>query len=282
MAQRTCAKCKSDFTSPYRNRPRKYCFECRPRRRDAGPRVAEVNEHGTVTGYGQHRNQGDPPCDPCREAWNARCREQQAAARARGWRRPTRTAYQLTCERCGVEFRAESRKQRFCSQRCWGKATRKTSDELVHVGPKISEAPAVQVTVVTTPRWWRVLVSGPCAWCGSNFTGTGSTTVYCSKRCARAAGKARHLTKTGRFAVSTSRRRRLYARDGWTCQLCFEPVDRDADPLSDWAPSLDHIEPQSHALIPDHSDENLRTAHRWCNAVRGDGTYHADFFEEAS
>lgn len=246
------------------------------------PRFCDTCVHGTRCGRDWHRRNGTSPCEPCREAWNVWCRERQAAARARGWRRPTKTAYQLTCERCDSQFECESRKQRFCSQRCWGKATRKTSDALVHVGPKISEAPAVRVTVVSTPKWWAVLVSGPCAWCGENFTGTGSTTVYCSKRCARAAGKARHLTKTGRFAVSTVRRRRLYERDDWTCQLCFEPVDRDADPLSDWAPSLDHIEPQSHALIPDHSDENLRTAHRWCNAVRGDGTYHADFFEEAS
>lgn len=86
----------------------------------------------------------------------------------------------------------------------------------------------------------------------------------------------------GRFAVPPSRRRRLYERDGWVCQLCFEPVDREAHYLDDWAPSLDHIIPQASTLVPDHSDANLRTAHRWCNAVRGDGTYHADFFEEAS
>jgi hypothetical protein len=48
------------------------------------------------------------------------------------------------------------------------------------------------------------------------------------------------------------------------------------DPLDDWAPSLDHIEPQSWALIPDHSPANLRLAHRWCNSVRGDLSHYTD------
>jgi 5-methylcytosine-specific restriction endonuclease McrA len=34
--------------------------------------------------------------------------------------------------------------------------------------------------------------------------------------------------------------------------------------------TLDHIIPQSHMLIPDHSDRNLRLAHRSCNSARGD------------
>lgn len=28
-------------------------------------------EHGTVRGYGQHRQDKTPFCDPCREAWRA-------------------------------------------------------------------------------------------------------------------------------------------------------------------------------------------------------------------
>lgn len=62
----------------------------------------------------------------------------------------------------------------------------------------------------------------------------------------------------------------IYERDGWVCQLCGLPVDREADPeRSNDAPSLDHIEPRSHTLFPDHRPENLRTAHRGCNSKRG-------------
>jgi 5-methylcytosine-specific restriction endonuclease McrA len=65
-------------------------------------------------------------------------------------------------------------------------------------------------------------------------------------------------------------RRSIYDRDNWTCQLCKEPIDRDAHWNDNYAPSLDHIIPQSHMLIPDHSPSNLRTSHRVCNSLRGD------------
>lgn len=70
--------------------------------------------------------------------------------------------------------------------------------------------------------------------------------------------------------ISREARLAIYERDDWTCQLCGKPVDREADPeRSNDAPSLDHIEPQSHVLVPDHRPTNLRTAHRGCNSKRG-------------
>lgn len=68
--------------------------------------------------------------------------------------------------------------------------------------------------------------------------------------------------------ISPASRLAIYERDGWVCQLCYEPVDRDV--LNGrLAPSLDHIIPRSHVLIPDDSPSNLRTAHMGCNAQRG-------------
>lgn len=64
-------------------------------------------------------------------------------------------------------------------------------------------------------------------------------------------------------------RHEIYERDDWTCKICHNAVDMDADRNSNYAPSLDHIVPQSHMLIPDHSPSNLRTAHRLCNSRRG-------------
>ncbi len=78
----------------------------------------------------------------------------------------------------------------------------------------------------------------------------------------------------------------IYERDEWTCQLCFEPVDRDLmtlDPSNVWAPTLDHIVCQSWTSEPDHSPENLRLAHRWCNSVRSDeSTYTASHLSLAT
>lgn len=72
-----------------------------------------------------------------------------------------------------------------------------------------------------------------------------------------------------RYSMSQEKRLAIFERDEWTCQICELPLDLLAhwnDPMS---PTLDHIEPQSLALIPDHSPDNLRAAHRRCNASRG-------------
>lgn len=79
--------------------------------------------------------------------------------------------------------------------------------------------------------------------------------------------------------IAESVRISVFERDGWVCQLCGEPTDRLAGPNSDWFPSLDHIVPQSKG--GGHDRDNLRTAHRWCNAVRGAEDFHAELFEVA-
>lgn len=61
----------------------------------------------------------------------------------------------------------------------------------------------------------------------------------------------------------------LYERDEWTCQLCHEPIDKSAVRGERLAPTLDHIMPRSLTPVPDHSPENLRTAHWSCNSSRG-------------
>jgi 5-methylcytosine-specific restriction endonuclease McrA len=70
--------------------------------------------------------------------------------------------------------------------------------------------------------------------------------------------------------IEPSLRHQLYERDNWTCQICNKPIDREANRNTNYAPSLDHIVPQSHMLLPDHSPSNLRTVHRLCNSKRGD------------
>lgn len=69
--------------------------------------------------------------------------------------------------------------------------------------------------------------------------------------------------------ISAAERYAIYARDGWVCWICNEPVDRDADILDNRYPSLDHVLPRKHGGT--HSPNNLRTAHRQCNSKRGAG-----------
>ena len=120
----------------------------------------------------------------------------------------------------------------------------------------------------------QIFVSGRCAWCEESFTALAADwerrSVYCSKRCGRAAAKARR----GHFSPTPAVRAAIYERDGWVCQLCFEPVDPELGPSDIWAATLDHIVCRSWTLIPDHRPENLRLAHRWCNSVRSDETHY--------
>lgn len=69
--------------------------------------------------------------------------------------------------------------------------------------------------------------------------------------------------------IPRAERYAIYERDGWVCQICFEPVDPDLPGKHRMAATLDHIEPRSLVLIPDHSAANLRLAHRVCNSRRG-------------
>lgn len=298
MSERICLHCGVDITDTHRNQ--KYCgAACRDARKWRERERAACSICGGPTGYPASRTPESPTCNPCRRAdWDHGTRKgyREAGCRCdpcRDWYRSEMKSYaesrrqsgrplirrvrftRRTCERCRASFetRADGR-SRFCSVSC----SKRRSRELVHVGPKVVVAPPVPVTIVSAPKWWAVIVQGPCAWCGEQFTATGSTTLYCSIRCSRAVSKSRR----GRFTIPPRVRRAIYERDDWTCQLCMEPVERDADPLSDWFPSLDHIEPQSFVLLPDHSPSNLRTAHRWCNAVRGVGGVHDDLFEEVA
>lgn len=99
---------------------------------------------------------------------------------------------------------------------------------------------------------------------------------FCSVDCANAhqGGSGTRPPRPDRFRVSESRRVAIYERDGWTCQICREAVDRTASPTGPWFPSLDHITPRSHGGSDD--DDNLRLTHRWCNSVRGNLSHYTD------
>ncbi|MFS2028728.1 MULTISPECIES: HNH endonuclease [unclassified Curtobacterium] len=55
-------------------------------------------------------------------------------------------------------------------------------------------------------------------------------------------------------------------RDGWVCQICYIPINREALPFDDRAPAVDHIV----RVTDGGGDElaNLRAVHRWCNLRR--------------
>jgi 5-methylcytosine-specific restriction endonuclease McrA len=169
------------------------------------------------------------------------------------------------CCFCGAQFETSTPATRFCSLECgqrdragWSKSkvlARRTRLRF-WVGHTLS------------PREGEAMVAGQCAYCPTYFVGLPGS-LYCSGRCQANAKLKRRYDLRGDFLVSDRVRLAIYERDGFACQICLDPVDVTLHYLDRMAPTLDHIIPQSHMLIPDHSESNLRLAHRCCNSRRG-------------
>ena len=125
--------------------------------------------------------------------------------------------------------------------------------------------PACQVRRRPKPR---LFVAGACASCGEPFVVVaGKGDRYCSPICGKRAGRRLRHDRRRAGAGERIYRARVFARDGWTCRLCGDPVDRLAvvpDPL---AATLDHILPL--ALGGAHAYANVQTAHFICNSLKG-------------
>ncbi len=60
----------------------------------------------------------------------------------------------------------------------------------------------------------------------------------------------------------------IHVRDGWTCQLCHEPIDRAIVWPHPKSPSIDHIVPLSRGGT--HALSNVQSAHLGCNSSKRD------------
>lgn len=67
-------------------------------------------------------------------------------------------------------------------------------------------------------------------------------------------------------------KRSVFERDGWTCQLCGAPIDRELPFTDQMSGQIDHIV----AVTNGGSDDlaNLQAAHRLCNARKGPSQRH--------
>lgn len=114
------------------------------------------------------------------------------------------------------------------------------------------------------------IAGGWCVLCGAAFLArlTNDLPRYCGQRCKiRHSNDRRRALKRGAY-VAPVFRAEIYARDDWTCQLCCEPVDREATAPEALAPTLDHIIPLARGGT--HEPSNVQCAHFICNSVKGD------------
>lgn len=64
------------------------------------------------------------------------------------------------------------------------------------------------------------------------------------------------------------KRTEIFARDGWICQLCGEPVDPTVKAPDRRSASIDHVVPLS--LGGDDTPANVQLAHFGCNSAKCD------------
>lgn len=115
----------------------------------------------------------------------------------------------------------------------------------------------------------RIFAAGQCPKCGVWFVDMQVQGRFCSPSCGRAWHRAQAKIRRG-YRIDPKLRAFVYARDHGVCQICLDPVDMELGPSDPWGPTLDHIYCRAWSELPDHSEENLRLAHRMCNSIRGD------------
>lgn len=101
-----------------------------------------------------------------------------------------------------------------------------------------------------------------CAQCGAEFP-----TRHGARSCSRACyGASMDAGVGSRKKVSKRLRASIYERDAWVCHICGDPVNRQAVVPELDAPTLDHV--VALAVGGAHHEDNLRTAHFYCNSVK--------------
>ena len=117
-----------------------------------------------------------------------------------------------------------------------------------------------------------------CEWCGSDFINDRADRKYCSVVCRnRSCNKRGEITRRLRIDGNTIENvslEDLYKRDAGICHICGGQcryddytVVGDVFIAGNYYPSIDHIIPL--AKGGEHSYDNVRLAHRICNARRG-------------
>ena len=276
--------------------PNVTCAVCdKPMRSTRVQGVARCNPCSTAHGTRGRYSKGCR-CDECRRAVAEASREYTAArtardgvshyvqyaarkARAEGQEYVPEAQRMVPCAVCGEEVLKRDPSSsvpslhRDCRNTPEGRrvsyAARRAALAAEGRSPKLNRfRRRMERVAAGSPSTKRVFVQGPCSWCGEQFCAPMGK--WCSSKCKLAEkAAARHPE---RFNPTPVLRLSVYERDGWQCGLCDLPIDRALSWPHKWSASLDHIVPQSHMLIPDHSASNLRAVHLQCNSMRGNGS----------
>jgi hypothetical protein len=156
----------------------------------------------------------------------------------------------LRCPQCRKWFTPWANGQKRCSIRCTRVAAKERETIKRRAGLRLYEGRhAIPDEMI-------------CEVCSTRFRPWGYKSRYCSPLCRN---RARDKRRARRYRI---RRREIFQRDEWMCQICKKPVSQRIKtyphPL---APTVDHIIP----VILGGTDDaaNLQTAHMRCNSSKG-------------
>lgn len=208
-----------------------------------GPRICDICGQPFLSGTNRSRKHCESKvCQ--REALNA-------SRRCRLGRR--KLAEHDFCGHCGAEFEKPKRGKQFCSSRCWQRENR-------------------------FPGSWPHFRDRRCERCDARVAIEKKREArFCTERCQNVANAENRRARGWGARVQPFSRIKVFDRDNWTCHICREPVDRDADWPHPRAATVDHIIPLAETGSPGHILSNVACAHTFCNYSKHDRTRYEDW-----
>lgn len=171
------------------------------------------------------------------------------SCRVRTFRNGTGVIPTHSCVTCGEEFRSLRKEAKYCSRRCCTQAQSEKRRQARGTPPPTARE---------------------CVECGKVFTpraNNAERATRCSKECARRAARRRYRARLAEVLFEDVSTHAVFERDGWTCQLCMNPIDYALVAPHPMSPSIDHKVPIS--LGGAHTFENCQAAHMVCNSSKG-------------
>lgn len=184
---------------------------------------------------------------------------------------------------CVEVFISKRRTQRFCSRVCEKRAARERSGDRIREQERASKARHAEAVAERKRRWYRenaeLVKARSSAWYYANREQAAANyharyerkgeelrayAVAYRKanptKCRAWDAKYRSLRKQSGEQIDPVE---VFARDGWVCGICTEPIDPERSYPDQRMASLDHVIPLS--KDGEHTWSNVQAAHLDCN-----------------
>ena len=196
----------------------------------------------------------------------------------------------LKCKNCGVEFTSARNKKLHCSDYCATEYRKNTLTNWVEKEKELNRRQHKAITSLRNALQNTVSRMKVCDMCQKEFimNHDGNKVKYCKvcindayklrRRSYNRIDKDRRLRLNGKPDYSITLEK-LHKKDNGVCYLCNKQTDYEDFKITEEGyfiagenyPSIDHVMPI--AKGGEHQWDNVRLAHRHCNAIKNDKLY---------